>query len=92
MHGLQGLRVVAGTAQLDFGETTYILNGNTINGYHLVISFPFSNMGFVQLFPAQNQEALFQGMKSIFEHIGGVPKEIWFDNMSTAALKLQRRK
>ena len=47
-----------GTAQLDFGETTYILNGNTINGYHLVISFPFSNMGFVQLFPAQNQEAL----------------------------------
>lgn len=77
-----------GTAQLDFGETTYLLNGNTINGYHLVISFPFSNMGFVQLFPAQNQEALFQGMKSIFEHIGGVPKEIWFDNMSTAVVKV----
>ena len=79
-----------GTAQLDFGETTYILNGKTVSGYHLVISFPFSNMGFVQLFPAQNQEALFQGMKNIFEHIGGVPREIWFDNMSTAVVKVGR--
>ncbi len=28
-------------------------------------------------------------MKDIFEHIGGVPKCIWFDNMSTAVKKVK---
>jgi len=79
-----------GEAQLDFGETQFILNGETIYGNHLVISFPFSNHSYVQLFPSQNQEALFQGMKNIFEHIGAVPKEIWFDNMSTAVAKIMK--
>ncbi|MBI9032710.1 IS21 family transposase [bacterium] len=87
-EGMVPLKHPPGTAQLDFGKTSYILNDVTIEGYHLVISFPFSNMGFAQLFPAQNQEALFQGMKNIFEYIGGVPKEIWFDNMSTAVVKV----
>lgn len=87
-EGMVPLKHSPGTAQLDFGKTSYILNDVTIEGYHLVISFPFSNMGFAQLFPSQNQETLFQGMKNIFEYIGGVPKEIWFDNMSTAVVKV----
>lgn len=68
------------------------MNGELINGYHLVISFPYSNHSYVQIFPSQNQEALFQGMKNIFDHIGKVPKEIWFDNMSTAVAQIKKGK
>lgn len=88
--GMIPLTHYPGEAQLDFGETEFILNGENIRGNHLVISFPFSNHSYVQLFPSQNQEALFQGMKNIFEHIGAVPKEIWFDNMSTAVAQIKK--
>jgi transposase len=89
-HGMTYLKHSHGEAQLDFGATTYIHNGELVKGYHLVVTFPYSNHGYVQLFPAQNQEALFAGMKNIFEYIGKVPKEIWFDNMSTAVIKVKK--
>lgn len=47
------------------------------------LSFPYSNAGYTQLFKGENQECLFQGLKDIFEHIGGVPHKLWFDNAST---------
>lgn len=78
-----------GEAQVDFGVTQFALNNTTVDGFHLVMSFPYSNHSYVQLFPAQNQEALFQGMKNIFEYIEKVPKEIWFDNMSIAVSKIK---
>ena len=90
--GLLSLTHLPGEAQLDFGETQFSMNGELINGYHLVISFPYSNHSYVQIFPSQNQEALFQGMKNIFDHIGKVPKEIWFDNMSTAVAQIKKGK
>jgi hypothetical protein len=43
----------------------------------------------MQLFKSANQECLLEGMKAIFEHIGGVPTAIWFDNMSTAVKKIK---
>ena len=78
-----------GEAQVDFGETRFIENGKTYDGYHLNISYPYSNGGHTQLFKSANQECLLEGMKAIFEHIGGVPKCIWFDNMSTAVKKVK---
>ena len=35
-------------------------------------------------------ECLLESMKAIFEHIGGVPTEIWFDNTSTIVTKIIR--
>ncbi len=87
--GMLHLKHFPGEAQLDFGAVTYYHNGEEIKGNHLVISFPYSNHSYAQLFPSQNQESLFQGMKNIFEYIGGVPKEIWFDNMSTAVAQVK---
>jgi hypothetical protein len=43
----------------------------------------------MQLFKSANQECLLEGMKAIFEHIGGVPTAIWFDNMSTVVKKIK---
>jgi hypothetical protein len=55
----------------------------------LNLSFPYSNAGFCQLFKSQNQECLLQGLKNIFEHIGGVPVSITFDNPSTIVIKIK---
>jgi transposase len=78
-----------GEAQADFGEARFIENGITYDGYYLNLSYPYSNGGHMQLFKSANQECLLEGMKAIFEHIGGVPTAIWFDNMSTVVKRIK---
>ena len=78
-----------GEAQADFGEARFIENGITYDGYYLNLSYPYSNGGHMQLFKSTNQECLLEGLKAIFEHIGGVPTAIWFDNMSTIVKKIK---
>jgi len=74
-----------GSAQVDFGDIKYYdAFGRDFEGHELVVSFPNSNAGWVQVFPAENQECLLTGLKRIFNHIGGVPPRCKFDNMSTA--------
>jgi len=77
-----------GEAQGDFGEARFIENGITYDGYYLNMSFPHSNGGYTQLFKSPNQECLLEGLKEIFEHIGGVPQVIWFDNLSPVVKKI----
>ena len=78
-----------GEAQLDFGEFMYYdIHGQECKAYALIMSFPYSNKAYIQVFPAQNQECLLVGMKRIFEYIGGVPARIRFDNMSTAVAQV----
>ena len=79
----------AGDAQADFGEFLYYDGkGREKKAYALTLSFPQSNMGYTQVFPSQNQECLLEGLKRIFEHIGGVPRKIRFDNMKTAVVRM----
>ncbi len=78
-----------GWGQVDFGEVQYNNGqGQPCTGYELVVSFPHSNYALFQLLPAQNQECLFTGLQRIFEHIGGVPSRLRFDNMSTAVAQV----
>jgi len=77
-------------AQADFGECSFFEKGIPYDGYYINLSFPHSNAGYMQLFKAQNQECLLEGMKNIFHYIGGVPREIWFDNMSTVVNAIKR--
>lgn len=78
-----------GCGQVDFGEFTYYdASGQEQTGYALTISFPHSNKGYTLAFPAQNQECLLEGMKRIFERIGGVPQHLRFDNMTTAVAQV----
>ena len=72
-----------GEAQADFGSAEFYERGRLISGKYLVLSFPWSNAGFLQLFHAENIECLLEGLTAIFRHIGGVPHEIWFDNASS---------
>lgn len=87
--GFLPLEHLPGEAQADFGEARFIENGVTYDGYYFNMSYPYSNGGHAQLFKSVNQECLLEGMKAIFEHIGGVPTAIWFDNMSTIVKKIK---
>lgn len=78
-----------GTAQADFGTVYFIENGVKQKGFILNLSFPFSNAGFCQLFKSENQECLLQGLKNIFEYIGGIPVSITFDNPKTIVIKIK---
>lgn len=72
-----------GEAQADFGSAQFFERGTLYDGFYLVLSCPYSNGGYLQLFKSQNQECLLEGLKAIFEHMKGSPQEIWFDNAST---------
>ncbi len=73
-----------GEGQADFGSTAFYENGHYHEkGKHLVLSFPYSNGGYLQLNYGENMECLLEGLQAIFEYAGGVPMEIWFDNTST---------
>ena len=79
-----------GETQIDFGAADYYENGTRISGHYLNISFPYSNKGYLQLFPGENMECLLEGMDAIFRHIGCVPAEAWFDNAKTIVTKIIR--
>ena len=80
----------AGEAQADFGSAVFYENGKKHEGKYLVLSFPHSNGGFFQLNYGENMECLLEGLETMFEHAGGVPTEIWFDNTSTIVTKIIR--
>ncbi len=88
-EGFLPLEHPPGEAQVDFGSATFIENGVKYEGNYLNISFPYSNGGYTQLFKSENQECLLEGLKGIFEHIGGIPRVIWFDNMTTAVKRIK---
>ena len=67
-------------AQADFGEADFFENGVKVRRYYLVLSFPYSNHAYYQIFRGETSECVCQGLKSIFEYMGGVPLVIIFDN------------
>lgn len=77
-----------GEAQADFGAAQFFENSLSIEGKYLVLSFPFSNAGYLQLMYGENAECFMEGMIAMFMHLGGVPTEIWFDNTSTLVTKI----
>ena len=69
-----------GEAQVDFGEVDVLEAGKTVRRHFLVMSFPHSNMAYAQLFGGETAECVSQGLVDIFNHIGGAPSRIVFDN------------
>jgi transposase len=78
-----------GHAQVDFGEFKYYNGlGEACTGHELVVTFPYSNAGWMQVFPSENQECLLTGLVRIFNHIGGVCTLARLDNMTTAVVAI----
>ena len=78
-----------GEAQVDFGYADFYENGKLYHeAKYLVLSFPHSNGGYLQLNYGENMECLLEGLVTMFEYIGGVPTEIWFDNTRTIVTEI----
>lgn len=78
-----------GEAQADFGYADFYENGKLHHeAKYLVLSFPYSNGAYMQLNYGENMECLLEGLVAMFEYIGGVPTEIWFDNTRTIVTEI----
>jgi len=78
-----------GYAQVDFWKFKYYdASHRDSKGYALIVTFPYSNSGWIQVYPSENQECLLTGLKRIFYHIGGVAIRVRCDNMSTAVAQI----
>lgn len=75
-------------AQVDWGEAQVILDGVQHKVYVFVMHLSYSRRTFVMAFPASKQEAFFYGHVRAFEHFGGVPHRLSYDNLSSAVKPL----
>lgn len=77
-----------GEAQADFGDVDVVCRGERVRMHFFALGFPFSNMGFCQLFAGETSECVRQGLKDVFEHVGGVPHRIVSDSATGAGRKI----
>lgn len=71
-------------AQVDWGEAYAIIGGQRQKVQLFVMRLCFSRRTFAMTFPTQRQESFFWGHVKAFEHFGGVPHRISYDNLGTA--------
>lgn len=69
-----------GEAQADFGEADFETENGLERKKYLVLSFPNSNRMACVVLPGENCECVCQGLRYMFEFLGGVPSVILFDN------------
>jgi transposase len=81
----------AGEAQVDFGSAEFWERGTRYSGKYLNVCFPSSNAGYMQLFKGENTECFFEGLRNIFEFLGGVPPRLWFDNASVMVESIKKK-
>ncbi|WP_067929604.1 IS21 family transposase, partial [Alicyclobacillus shizuokensis] len=79
-----------GEAQVDFGTAYVGQPGKLVERKVLTMSFPFSNAAFAFPVRKENTECFLEAMKHVFERMGGVPRKIWFDNLSAAVVSIDR--
>ncbi len=89
-EGFERLEHPGGEAQVDFGTAFVGKPGKLVERKVLTLSLPFSNAAFVFPVRKENTECFLEAMKRIFERMGGVPRKIWFDNLSAAVVPIAR--
>ncbi len=77
-------------AQVDFGEALAIISGREETVHILSLRQCYSSKSVQVGLPGETQECLFEGLRRIFEEMGGVPRTIWFDNLPAAVSKVLR--
>jgi transposase len=79
-EGFLTLSWLPGEVQVDFGEADFRVRGVVTRGKYLTVTFPHSNVGLTQVFWGETSECVCQGLRNVFEFIGGVPRRAVFDN------------
>ena len=81
-----------GEAQADFGEATVVYRGQERKVALFVMTLPFSDALFCQIFPRECTESFQEGHRRAFEFFGGVPKRITYDNTKIAVAKVIQKR
>lgn len=79
-EGFLTLRRLPGEVQVDFGEADFRVRGVVTRGKYLTVTFPHSNVGLTQVFWGETAECVCQGLRNVFEFVGGVPRRAVLDN------------
>jgi len=70
--------------QVDWGEAEAWIGGVKQTVQLFVMRLNYSRRTFVRAYPAQKQEAFFEGHVLAFQHFGGVPQRLAYDNLAAA--------
>lgn len=79
-EGFPALRWLPGEVQVDFGEADFRVRGAVARGKYLTVTFPHPDVGPAQVFWGETAECVCQGLRDVFEFVGGVPRRAVFDN------------
>ncbi len=74
--------------QVDWGEADVILQEQRVTVQLFVMRLCYSRRLFVRAFPHQKQEAFFEGHLLAFDHFGGVPHRLSYDNLKAAVQRV----
>ena len=75
-------------AQADWGEAIVEIAGERSTVQLFYMRLCYSRKLFMMAFPAQNQEAFFEGHVRALHYFGGVPHRITYDNLKAAVQKI----
>ena len=81
-----------GEAQADFGAATVIYRGQERKVAMFVMSLPFSDALYFQIFPRECTETFQEGHRRAFEFFHAVPKRISYDNSRIAVSKVIQKR
>ena len=76
------------TAPVDFGEAQVIMATEEVTVQLFCLRLGYSKQPFVMALPTQAQEAFFEAHVRAFDFLGGVPREIVYDNLKTAVKRV----
>ena len=74
--------------QVDWGEAYVEMAGEQTKVQLFVLRLCYSRKSFAMAFPTQRQEAFFAAHVAAFEHLGGVPHTLTYDNLKTAVKRI----
>jgi len=77
-----------GEAQVDFGFAEVTVRGVPTPVAVFVLSLPYSDAVYCQVFPRECTEVFLEGHARAFAFLGGVPRRIAYDNTKTAVAKI----
>lgn len=77
-----------GEAQVDFGHALVNVGGVLKKRPFFVMSLPYSDGFFVQVFERENTESFWEGHVRAFKFFGAVPSRISYDNTKVAVARL----
>lgn len=75
-------------AEVDFGEFYATVDGKVVKLWLFVMRLSCSARAFAMVFAHQAQEAFFEGHVEAFEHFGGAPHRIRYDNLKPAVSRM----